>query len=159
MLRMKKRTWLIILIILVVIQFIQPSKNNGSALAATDITHVVAVPDSVMGILKKACFDCHSNYTRYPWYSRITPVNWWLNNHIHEGKEALNFTTFGSYPQRKMAKKLDETAEMVEKGRMPLPSYLWIHKDAKLTEQEKDRLILWADQASQQLGGGGAEKD
>ncbi|MGZ5191749.1 MAG: heme-binding domain-containing protein [Flavisolibacter sp.] len=140
---MFKKILIGILIVFLVSQFFRPSLNNGSASTATDITHVVPVPDSVMSILKTACYDCHSDHTNYPWYSKITPVNWWLDNHIVEGKGHLNFSRFTTYSYKRKAKKLEEVAEMVEKHEMPLESYLWIHKEAKLNEAQRKMLIDW----------------
>ena len=148
---MRKRIVLIIVIILIVIQFIQPSHNNGEAMAATDITHAVQVPDSVMQVLKVSCYDCHSNHTNYPWYSKITPVNWWLDNHINNGKSALNFTSFTTYTFKKKAHRMDDVAETIEKDEMPIHSYLWIHKNAILTKQQKQLLINWAHASQKQV--------
>ena len=120
-------------------------------MAATDITHAVQVPDSVMRVLKVSCYDCHSNHTNYPWYSKITPVNWWLNNHINNGKRALNFTTFTMNTFKKKAHRMDDVAETIEKHEMPLNSYLWIHKNAILTEQQKQLLINWAHASQKQI--------
>ncbi len=140
----KKRILIGILVFLIVIQAIQPTKNKGNAAGPKDITSVVQVPDNVMAVLKKSCYDCHSNNTTYPWYDNITPVNWWVADHIKEGKRELNFSTFGDYTAKRQNKKLDEVAETVEKGQMPLNSYLIMHGDAKLTAQEKELLISWA---------------
>src|SRR5689334_19634126 len=105
-----KRALLIIIIVLILIQFIQPPHNDGPVYAATDITHAVQVPDSVMTLLKVSCYDCHSDHTTYPWYSKITPVNWWLQNHIAGGKRHLNFTEFTGTSYKRMARRLEETA-------------------------------------------------
>lgn len=146
-----KRILLIILIVLVIGQFIRPPHNNGTAASATDITHVVAVPDSVMQLLKTSCYDCHSNHTNYPWYSKITPVNWWLYNHIQEGKRELNFSTFATGTFKRKNKKLQETAEQIKKHEMPLDSYLWIHTEAKLNDAQRKMIIDWANAARQQV--------
>ncbi len=146
---MKKKLLIGFILVLIVAQFIQPAQNNGTAEAATDITRVVPVPDSVMSLLKTACYDCHSNHTKYPWYSKITPVNWWLNNHIEEGKRELNFSTFANSSFRRKNKKLGETAEHVENHEMPLNSYTWLHAEARLSEAQRKTLIDWA-HASQQ---------
>jgi hypothetical protein len=153
-----KKILLIILVVLIVVQFIQPSRNLGGP-TTNDITRVVTVPDDVMTLLKKSCYDCHSNHTNYPWYSRITPVNWWLDNHIRDGKHELNFSEFASYSAKKMSKKLDEASELVQKKEMPLGSYTFIHTDAKLNEQQRTRIVEWADAASQKFGGSDEEKD
>jgi Haem-binding domain len=146
-----KRILLIILVLLVIAQFVRPAHNAGEALAATDITHSVPVPDSVLRVLTVSCFDCHSDHTNYPWYSKIAPVSWWLNSHVNDGKRHLNFTTFNNYTFKKKLRSLDGTAKEVDNGGMPLPSYLWIHKDAKLSEAQKKMLIDWAKAAKLQV--------
>jgi hypothetical protein len=88
--------------------------------------------------------DCHSNNTRYRWYFKIQPVDWWLTNHINEGKQELNFDEYASKSLRYQYHKMESTVDLLKKGEMPLDSYLWLHKDAILTEQEKNTLINWA---------------
>ncbi len=85
------------LILLVLIQFIRPAKNSSSAQSANDITLHYSVPDSVLAVLKRSCYDCHSNNTVYPWYDRVQPIAWWLQYHINHGKRALNFSEFAAY--------------------------------------------------------------
>jgi len=140
-----------LLIVLVIIQFIHPAKNQSEGIAANDITKSFGVPDEVQGILKKACNDCHSNNTVYPWYSKIQPVDWWLNDHVVEGKRKFNLSEFITYPAKKQRKKLEEVIETVKEGEMPLNSYTWIHKEAILTEAEKLTLSNWADTLSKSI--------
>ena len=146
-----KRTFIGLLIVLVFIQFIHPAKNVDTTTTPQDITIMYPMPDSVHVILQKACYDCHSNTTRYPWYNNVEPVAFWLNNHIKEGKQHLNFSEFGSYPVAKQVKRLKNTAKEVEEGGMPLNSYLWIHKDAVLTPAEKNMVISWANGLAQRI--------
>ena len=148
---MKKKVLIGLLILLIVVQFFQPPHNNGTAEAATDIRHAVQVPDSVMSLLKNSCYDCHSNHTDYPWYSKITPVNWWLNHHVEEGKRELNFSTFASYSFRRKNKKLEQSGDQVKKHEMPLGSYLLIHSDARLNEAQIKMITDWTQQARQQV--------
>ncbi len=131
-------------VVFVVIQFIRPAKNIASATSDQEITHLYPTSDSVQLILQKACYDCHSNNTRYPWYFHIQPVAWWMTDHINGAKGKLNFSEFGSLPADKQIKKLKGTIKEVQKGGMPLNSYTWIHKDAILTDNEKNLLIDWA---------------
>ena len=138
-------------ILFLVAQAVQPPKSQGNSSSAQDITTMVAVPANVMNILKKSCYDCHSNHTIYPWYDNITPINWWVADHIKEGKRELNFTEFGSYSNKKQLNKLKEIGETVEEGQMPLSSYLITHGDASLTEAQKTLLIDWARKASDEL--------
>lgn len=146
-----KRALVILLAGLIVIQFIHPQKNISNTVTAEDFNTIYPIPDSVQKILQKACYDCHSNNTRYPWYNNIQPVAWWLNDHINEGKRELNFSEFGKRPLDKRARKLKKLAKEVQEGGMPLDSYTWIHKDAVLTEAEKTMLINWANNLSQQI--------
>lgn len=134
-----------LLVILIVIQFFHPRKNISSAQSPNDIAVLYHEPDNVRTILNKACNDCHSNNTRYPWYSNIQPVAWWLDDHVQEGKHELNFNEFGTYSLRRQYHKLEEVTEQVKEGEMPMSSYTLIHADARLTDQEKAALTGWAD--------------
>lgn len=142
---MLKKILLILLLILVVIQFIHPKRNKKPGEHPNYIGHVYAIPADVQAILEKACNDCHSNNTRYPWYSHLQPVDWWLNNHIKEGKKHLNLDEYTNRSLRYQYHHLEEIAEQVKNGEMPIDSYTWTHKDARLTEAEKNKLISWAD--------------
>src|SRR6476659_8641049 len=103
-----KRILIILLIIFVLIQFIRPEKNRSEGKGPNDISTLYPVPDSVESILKVACYDCHSNNTRYPWYAEIQPVAWWLNGHIVDGKKDLNFSEFAKYRIRKQYIKFEQ---------------------------------------------------
>jgi hypothetical protein len=135
---------LVAMVILIVIQFFHPSRNVSNKQSPSDIAAVYGVPSNVETILKKACNDCHSNNTRYPWYANIQPVAWWLKNHIREGKRELNFNEFGSYRISKQYHKLESMIHEVKEGDMPLGSYTIIHTDARLTDDEKKTLNEWA---------------
>ncbi|MES2703728.1 MAG: heme-binding domain-containing protein [Bacteroidota bacterium] len=148
-----KKLLLVLLAAFIVIQFFRPARNKGNAVTAQEITQLYAVPAHVQEILHKACYDCHSNSTRYPWYSNIQPVAWWMDDHVQEGKGELNFSEFGSYTPQRQAKKLKKCAKEVEEGEMPLDSYTWQHADAKLTAEEKAALESWARNLSAQIAG------
>jgi hypothetical protein len=135
---------LAILIVLIVIQFIQPARNKSGQVLATDMAAMYKMPDTVQAILKTACYDCHSNNTNYPWYTYVQPVGWMLANHIRNGKEELNFSEFGSYTARRQRSKLKAIANQVKDGDMPLYSYTIMHKSARLTEEQKQLIIEWA---------------
>lgn len=141
---MAKKILIVVVVLLIVIQFIHFAKNTSTADEPNNINKEYPVPANVELTLQKACYDCHSNNTRYPWYNNVQPVAWWLNRHITEGKRHLNFSEFTSLPAKKQAHKMKEVAEQVEKGEMPLGSYTWIHKDAILSKAAKDSLIAWA---------------
>ncbi|MDE3235303.1 MAG: heme-binding domain-containing protein [Bacteroidota bacterium] len=140
---MLKKILLAVVLVLVVIQFIHPKKNQSTEIMATDISNHYPVPADVQTILAKACNDCHSNNTRYPWYNNIQPVAWFLDNHVKDGKRHLNFSEFASYRIARQYKRMDDCIEEVKEGEMPLESYTWIHKDAILNDREKQTLINW----------------
>lgn len=141
---MVRKVLLGVLVVIIIMQFIRPARNESTAATPNDIANVYAVPEDVSVILKRACYDCHSNNTRYPWYTNIQPGGLWMQHHVDDGKEELNFNEFATYKKKRQAHKMEEVAEMVEKGEMPLSSYTWIHKDAILTAAEKELLINWA---------------
>lgn len=149
---MVRKIALLLAALLVLIQFIRPEKNANPELSTADISQVYAMPAAVKNILVQSCYDCHSNHTRYPWYAHIQPVAWWLNSHIQEGKEHLNFSEFGTYPAKKANHKLEEVEEAVTDGWMPLDSYLWVHRDARLTADQAQAVADWA----RELRGGAA---
>ncbi len=149
---MKRKILIVVLILLFFIQFIRPARNNGAEATPTDITHYVTVPDTVMHILQRSCYDCHSNHTVYPWYVNINPVGLWLKNHIDDGKRAINFSDLSSFDKRKLNHRLGDIAEEVESGDMPLSSYTLIHRYAKLDSNEINLIKQWTVQAKTELG-------
>jgi len=140
---MKKKVFLIIVVLFIGIQFIRPAKNLSSAVAVNGLANIYSTPPEVSEILKKACRDCHSNNTVYPWYAEVQPVAWWLNDHINEGKKELNLDEFATYSIGRQYKKLEECIDQVKEGEMPLWSYTLIHTNAKLTDAEKQTFIDW----------------
>lgn len=147
---MKKNILLVLLGLFVVIQFIRPDTSAPAVEASQDLCQILQPPAEVETLLKTACYDCHSYETRYPWYNQIVPVSWWLNNHVQEGREHLNFSTFGTLSPRNRAEALEEAAEEVEEGEMPLNSYTWTHADARLSAEQKNALTTWLKRASRQ---------
>ena len=141
-----KNLLLLLFVVIVIIQFIHPEKNisGPDALLKNDICKVYLVPDNVNHILQTSCYDCHSNNTIYPWYSKIQPVAWWLNNHIVEGKREIDFSEFATYRIGRQYKKLDEIIKQVKEDEMPLSSYTLIHRNAGLTADQKLAIANWA---------------
>lgn len=137
---MKKIFWILV-IALLGIQFVPRPKKNSSA--ETGISPIFQSNSAILAILKNSCLDCHSNNTNYPWYASIQPVSMWINHHIEEGKEELNFSEFHTYSIKKQQHKLKELVEQVEEGEMPMSSYTLIHRSAQLTATEKKILIDW----------------
>jgi hypothetical protein len=141
---MKKKIGLGLLAVLVVIQFVRPTRNVSANESPNEISKFYDVPAEVHAVLKKSCYDCHSNNTVYPWYTNIQPVGLWLQSHVNDGKGELNFSEFGTYPQKKAKHKFEEIEEVVGEGEMPLSSYTLIHRDTKLTSEQSSAIAAWA---------------
>ena len=127
----------------VAIQFIQPAHNKSDKMLPTDIINVVTVPNQVLNLLKNSCYDCHSNNTLYSWYSFVQPGAWWMASHIRKGKGNLNFSDFGTYSNRKQQSKLQAIANSINDNTMPLGSYILLHKNARLSAENKEVLLDW----------------
>jgi hypothetical protein len=149
--RLAKRMLLLSGILFIALQFIRPVHNISKQALPTDISKVVTIPDTVLTMLKNACYDCHSNNTDYPWYSNVQPMGWLMAYHIKQAKNQLNFSAFGSYPQRRQLSKLDGIANSIKDDIMPLKSYKIMHKSARLSAVEKSLLINWAQQSIDSL--------
>lgn len=139
-----KKIILALMGVLVIIQFIQPQKNQGPVMPEHQLFSRYATPAPVQAILQKACMDCHSNNTQYPWYASIQPVAWWLDEHVEDGKKHINFDEYTHRSLRYQYHKMEETIEMVKEEEMPLPSYTWTHTEARLTNEERSAITGWA---------------
>src|SRR5687767_11731420 len=135
---------LLAVVVIIALQFIRPSFTNPAIVAGRAIEDSIPVPAEVQMVLSRSCNDCHSNKTLYPWYSQISPFSWFLAGHIEDGRRELNFSEWNTYSDTKKARKLEEICELVEAGGMPLPSYLWIHRDAMLTSDQRKLICDWA---------------
>ncbi|THV62197.1 heme-binding domain-containing protein [Chryseobacterium candidae] len=140
-----------IVLLLIVIQFFDTDKNIATVPSDNAIEKHYQVPDHVLGLLKTSCYDCHSNTTAYPWYNNIQPVKWWLADHVNSGKRHLNFDEFNSYSKEKKLKKLDEVAETIREGEMPLTSYTVVHQNAKLSDTQKSEIEQWVKEVKKQI--------
>ena len=141
---MKKKILLGLIAILVVIQFIRPSRNVSDKAAPNEVDLHYQVPQEVKAILKHSCYDCHSNNTVYPWYVNLQPVGWWMQWHINDGKRHLNFSEFGTYSEKKAREKYGDIEDEVSNGEMPLDSYVWLHRDTRLTPEQTKVVVDWA---------------
>jgi hypothetical protein len=128
---------------LTVIQFFGIDKTNPAVVNGETLAAAVNVPGNVRDILERSCRDCHTNTTLYPWYASIQPSGWFLKNHIDDGRSHLNFSVFNTYPGKRKIKKLEEVCEQADSKEMPLPSYLWIHRDATLKDGDSKILCDW----------------
>lgn len=129
--------------LLLIAQLFRIDKTNAPVDPGKDFIHISKISDETASILKRACYDCHSDEVTYPWYTNIAPFSWWIKHHVNEGRHHLNFSIWGTYTSRRMDHKLEECVEMVEEGEMPMSSYTWMHKDAVLTKEQRDHLIAF----------------
>ena len=141
-----KKILMILVIIFIVMQFVQPKRNiQGNSFVR------INMPENVKRIMSQSCFDCHSNNTRYPWYSRVQPIGWMLARHIKQGKADLNFDEFTSYSERRQLNKLRSIETSIKEGTMPIASYLLIHHDARLSAAEKLLITEWAQRTTDSI--------
>lgn len=124
--------------LLLVIQFVPVGRTNPAVVGE------VQAPERVMAVLRQSCYDCHSNETVWPWYSRVAPMSWFVADHVHEGREHLNFSAWSRMNPGERAEAREEVWEEVAEGEMPLASYLWLHGDARLDEGDRAALRAWA---------------
>jgi hypothetical protein len=139
--KLKKKGTLFLIVLFVLIQFFRIDKEAASSPVEKDFLINQSTPEKTASIIKKSCYDCHSNTTKYPWYSNLAPISWWIKHHVNEGKEHLNFSVWTDYTAKKAAHKLEECLEVLEEEEMPLKTYTLIHHDTKLTPEDKKRLI------------------
>ena len=123
------------------IQFVPTERNQSAIEPKTDFMLVNNVPNKIEKKIKTSCYDCHSNNTKYPWYNKIQPAAWFLEDHIKEGKAELNFNEWDSLSNRRKASKLRSIIKQLENSKMPLDSYTFIHKDAVFSDDEKEEVI------------------
>lgn len=141
--------WILIgmLLILVAIQFAPVDRLNPPVEAE------VPAPANVRAILRRACYDCHSNETVWPWYSQVAPFSWLLAYNVREGREELNFSTWNRITTQQQVKKLKESWKEVADEDMPPWDYLRIHRDATLLAEDRMALRTWALSTASELEG------
>jgi hypothetical protein len=133
-----RRLALVFVALLLLAQLVPVARTNPPA------TSELTAPMEIDGLLQRACYDCHSNETRWPWYAYVAPVSWLVAWDVSHARSHLNFSTWGDYPPAKQRKKLEELVEMIENDEMPLWYYRPLHPDARLSQEERARLIAWA---------------
>ncbi len=119
----------------------------------------VVVPAEVAQVLRTSCYDCHSHETTWPWYAYVAPMKWLVRDHVEEGRRHLNFSTWNRYDADRARHKWEEVAEQVEEGHMPIKSYLLLHRDAALTEANRQLLVSWANSQADGEDGAGAGEE
>ncbi|MGI8849657.1 MAG: heme-binding domain-containing protein [Pyrinomonadaceae bacterium] len=146
-----KITALVLFIGFIAIQFYRPAKTNPPIVEGETLQATTQVPEAVEKILSRSCNDCHTNNSNYPWYSEVAPMSWGVINHINEGRRELNLSTWANYNLKRKKHKLEEICEMITSGEMPHYQYLWIHWDARLSDDDKKILCDWTENEKAKL--------
>jgi len=149
-----RKSWIVtggVIIVLLVIQFFRPEKNLGEINTPEDFIQVSMVPDTLARVFLSSCYDCHSNNTNYPWYGNLAPSSWYLNKHVVEGKAHLNFSSWGILNKSQKISKLDEICEECSEGKMPLKSYVLIHRSTGLSAKEIEAICEWSEQEAMSI--------
>ncbi|MCG3120795.1 MAG: hypothetical protein ALAOOOJD_03637 [bacterium] len=146
-----KRLLIILGLVLIVMQFFGPAKTNPAVDATKTIHAATTVSPEVTAIMTRACYDCHSHQTQWPWYSHVAPVSWFVIDHVNDGRQHLNFSEWATYNPKRMKRKLEEIKEEVEDGAMPLKSYVPLHPNAKLSAADIQTLSAWTVAERQRL--------
>jgi len=148
-LRWTRTVLIVFLVAFIGAQFVRPDRTNPSSPAAGSLMSK-ATPQ-VAAIIDRSCRDCHTTDTRWPWYTNITPINWMIANHVHQGRDHVNFSTWSTYAEDEQDKFLGGMCTLTKRGRMPLPSYLLIHRDAKLSDADVAALCAWSEKMRDML--------
>jgi hypothetical protein len=156
---MKKQTvrkllkWIVLVLagLFVVMQLIRPARTNPPVDESRTIqAHTQLTPEAA-AILNRSCNDCHSNQTRWPWYTNVAPVSWFVINHVNDGRRQMNFSDWAQYDRSEQENYLRKICREVKSGDMPIHSYLWLHGDAKLSSEDVKVLCDWTNDESQRL--------
>lgn len=145
--------WLLVVVVVVLLglQFVRPARTNPSFDQTQTIQAHLQMTPQVAGILDRSCQDCHSNATRWPWYSNVAPASWFLVDHVNDARGHLNFSEWGKLDKRQSDKKLEEMCEEVTDKMMPLDSYTWIHRSAILSDEDRKILCEWTESERKRL--------
>jgi hypothetical protein len=151
---MKKTLKLLAIVIIaffILIQLYRPERYYTEEITSDHITKIITVPSNVESVFKSSCYDCHSNQTRWPWYSAVAPVSWFVISDVTRGRKKMNFSEWGTYSKDKQSIKLDKICDEITEGEMPLKQYLYLHKDAVLSQEQKNILCTWSKEESKKL--------
>lgn len=141
-----RKVLMVVAVVLLLLQLVPVDRTVPEGTEGQDFLVAVAAPEAIATLVKGACYDCHSYETKYPWYANVAPLSFWVQGHINEGREHLNFSTWTAYPAKKAAHKLEECYEEVEERNMPMKSYTWMHPEGKLDDAQASALAQWFQQ-------------
>ena|ERR1041385_667860 len=145
---------------MVVLQFIHPVALSPPAASGRDLLSTNPPPENITGMLRGACYDCHSDETKWPWYNRVAPVSWWLASHVNDARRRLNFSAWPHDDPQRAARKWSNVSDEISSGSMPLRSYTWMHSAARLTAEQRAEFAGWAEKEAERLRAlGGAKQE
>jgi hypothetical protein len=147
----------VVFVLFVAAQAYRPDLSGPPVDDAKSMRATAQLTPEVGAIFDRACNDCHSSKTDWPWYSQLAPVSWWLKSHVDDGRRELSFSEWGTYPQRKASVKLREICGQVSAGEMPLKSYLLLHPAARLSDADKKAICDWTEQERKRTTAASAE--
>lgn len=139
----KKKILLVVAVLLLAIQAVRPNRAVPTVDPTKDFVAIYPGEPEIEQLFKDACYDCHSHETKYPWYSEIAPVSWFIQDHVNHGKEHLNFNEWGNRGKAKRSHALEEMVEETMEHEMPLESYTYLHPEADLTDDQRKQLVAW----------------
>ena len=129
-----------------VIQFVPVDRSNPPE------TSALVLPADIAPLIERACFDCHSHRTEWPWYGWVAPVSWLLRSDVKEARREMNFSSWGEMDREDRQAKMMSIRRRVKKGEMPLPKYVWMHPEAELSDAERKQIQVWALAGAEELG-------
>jgi len=138
---MKYKIGLIIVLVIAVLQLFNEERAPYKAPNEKDLFAQLDENKALQTLIVKNCYDCHSMQVKYPWYSSVSPLSWWIQDHIDHGREEVNFSEWADYPTDKQQHYAEEAIELVEENEMPLPSYAFIHRHANLSNEDKAAIL------------------
>ena len=141
--RIARRAGVGLLAFLAVSQLIRPERTNPPIDPQKTLVTLEHPPANTAEMLDRACSDCHTNSTRWPWYTNVAPISWWIVDHVNEGRRRASFSDWADYDAPRRLKELDETCKRVERHNMPLESYLLVHPEAQLSDRERRAICDW----------------
>jgi len=139
----KKKIIIGLIVFLVLAQFIRIDKTNPEVKPELDLIQVESAPSEIAGLLKANCYDCHSNESKYPWYTNVAPVSWWIKRHINNARGSLNFSEWANYSPQQKVDHAAESGLKVEKKWMPISSYKLAHPEARMSDEQVASLSQW----------------
>lgn len=145
--------WLLLIgvALFVILQFYRPAKTNPTSDPSQAVEAHTQFDPKLAAVLERSCIDCHSNKTRWPWYSNVAPVSWFVIDHVDHGRSHLNFSEWGTYDQQRQSQLLNQSCAEVKGGAMPLSSYTPLHPGSKLTMADVSVICEWASRENQRL--------